>query len=82
MLAPLPISSSGVNPIHILPWGIFSFIILSHAVIISAIPALSSAPKRVVPSVVIKVLPFKFFKCGNFSTERTVPFKSVKSSPL
>ena len=69
-MAPLPISSSGVNPMHIFPWGIFSFIILSQAVNISAIPALSSAPKRVVPSVVINVLPFKFFKCGNFSTEK------------
>ena len=60
----------------------FSFMICSQAVKISAIPALSSAPKRVFPSVVIKVLPFNFFKCGNFSTDKTVPSLRITSSPL
>ena len=59
LCAPVPISSSGVNATQICPCGIFSVMIRSNIVIISAIPALSSAPKTVVPSVVIRVRPFK-----------------------
>ena len=48
-------------------------IISSTAVMISAIPALSSAPRRVVPSVVINVRPLKSARYGNSFTERTLP---------
>ena len=59
--APLPISSSGVNPILMSPCFISGlFIKYSIAVTISATPALSSAPSNVVPSVVIKSSPTKF----------------------
>ena len=52
--APLPISSSGVKQIEILPWqSSASSQISRHASIISATPALSSAPRSVVRSVTI-----------------------------
>ncbi|CSB75482.1 Uncharacterised protein [Vibrio cholerae] len=55
-MAPRPISSSGVNAIEISPWGIEeSASKISIAVMISAIPALLSAPNKVVPSVVMRL---------------------------
>ena len=55
---PIPISSSGVNAMQRGPCGIVLSLRCSIIVIISAIPALSSAPRMVVPSEVIRVLPF------------------------
>ena len=46
-----------------------SLISSSAAVRISAIPALSSAPRSVVPSVVISVLPLYVFNLGKSLTE-------------
>ena len=43
----------------------------SMAVMISATPALSSAPRSVVPSVVISVLPFKEVRDGKSLTFKT-----------
>ena len=45
----------------------------SAAVMISATPALSSAPSRVVPSVVIRVLPFKVFNSGKSDVFKSSP---------
>ena len=57
--------------------------IFSNIVIISAIPALLSAPRIVVPSEVIKVRPFKLGKCGKSATARVRPLvPSARSSPL
>ena len=61
---PIPISSSGVNATHIAGCSILLAVIYSIIVRISAIPALSSAPRIVVPSEVIRVLPFKEARCG------------------
>lgn len=47
-----------MKPIFIVPWGISGLLIkYSMVVIISATPALLSAPSKVVPSVVIIVSP-------------------------
>ena len=40
---------------------------------ISATPALSSAPSRVVPSVVIRVSPLSSFRNGNVEVFMTIP---------
>lgn len=53
--APLPTSSSGVKATRISPCGMFFCCNTASAVMISAIPALSSAPNKVLPSVVISV---------------------------
>ena len=45
----------------------------STSVIISAIPALSSAPRMVVPSVVISVWPVRALRCSNISGLRIRP---------
>ena len=61
-VAPLPTSSSGVKPMAILPWRmVLSLTSVSAIVIISATPALSSAPSTVVPSVTIRSCPFSSF---------------------
>ena len=72
-LAPSPISSSGVKAMHSLPWGRPFSSTVSTAVMISATPALSSAPSRVVPSVVIRVSPFIEVRKGKAETFITMP---------
>ena len=68
--APLPISSSGVKAIFMSPYlASLSLKSSSTAEIIMAMPALSSAPKSVVPSVVMIVSPFKSFKKGKSETD-------------
>ena len=53
----------------------------STAVTISATPALSSPPRRVVPSVTINSCPIKSFRNENFSTSVTMPLLSSMSPP-
>ena len=61
---PWPVSSSGEKIISILPCVIFGFSVKNlMAAIISAMPALSSAPRRVVPSVVM-IVSFSFAACA------------------
>ena len=55
------------------PWGRPSWIRVSTAVMISATPALSSAPSRVVPSVVMRVSPFIEARKGKSATFITAP---------
>ena len=64
------------------PCSTFSKIIYSTIVRISAMPALSSAPSMVVPSEVIRVLPFKLSRCGKSLRLRVSPlFPSLSSPP-
>ena len=58
---------------HSLPWGRPWVMTASAAVRISAMPALSSAPNRVVPSVVMRVSPFMEARKGKASTFMTAP---------
>ena len=51
------------------------------AVIISATPALSSAPRREVPSVVMSVRPFNVERVGKSDTLRYSPVPSNRISP-
>ena len=51
----------------------------SRAVIISAMPALSSAPRSVVPSVTTRVSPLYFSRSGKTAGERTTPFSSFRT---
>ena len=79
LVAPVPISSSGPQAKRIFPclnsgW----FIKYSPTVTISATPDLSSEPKSVFPSVVIKVSPIYFFKFGNSFTLKTISFSLFK----
>ena len=55
------------------PWGSPSRMTVSTAVRISAMPALSSAPSRVVPSEVIRVSPFIDARKGKALTFITAP---------
>ena len=55
--------------------------IYSIIVRISAIPALSSAPRIVVPSEVIRVLPFKEARCGKVSGLNISPLLPSNKSP-
>ena len=54
---------------------------VSSAVIISAMPALSSAPSRVVPSVVMSVMPTSFFRPGNAAGLSVSPLPARSTSP-
>ena len=58
---------------HSLPWGAPDCCRVSTAVMISATPALSSAPSRVEPSVVIRVSPFMLARKGKSLTRITAP---------
>ena len=71
--APCPISSSGAKHTATPPWGSPRFIRRSQTVRISAIPALSSAPSRVVPSVVMRVWPRQAMRSGNCAGLSTSP---------
>ena len=64
---------------RILPWGASGWVIqYSAAVMISATPALSSAPSRVVPSVWIRVWPSKSFNSGKSATRMVSwPFSTM-----
>ena len=73
--APLPTSSSGVKQTFISECSICGFsIIYFKASIISVIPALSSAPSRVVPSEVIIVFPIFCDKIENSLGDKTIFF--------
>ena len=50
-------------------------------VMMAATPALSSAPRTVVPSVVIRVWPLSDGRCGNFSALSTRPELPSTTSP-
>ena len=54
---------------------------VSTAVKISAIPALSSAPSRVVPSEVMRVSPFMEVRKGNTEGFITMPVAGRVTSP-
>ena len=71
-----------VNPMEIGPCGISPARRASASVIISATPALSSAPSTVVPSLVISVLPARDGRCGNTETSSVLPLSaSFRSFP-
>ena len=66
---PLPISSSAVKPILIVPCGICGFCSsMSTSVMIAATPALSSEPSSVVPSVVMMSSPIISASAGFCAT--------------
>ena len=54
---------------------------VSAAVRISATPDLSSAPSRVVPSVVMRVSPFSSFRKGKVEVFMTMPVPGRVTSP-
>jgi hypothetical protein len=66
---PVPTSSSGVKAIASVPRLICGFCFkVSIIVMISATPALSSEPSRVVPSAVMMSSPISVFNSGFFAT--------------
>ena len=77
--APRPTSSSVVNMTFTSPWGLPLSMSLSTADIISATPALSSAPSSVVPSVTISSSPTCFERPGQRASFMTTPDSKVNS---
>ena len=83
-ITPLPISSSQVNTTRTGPCGISGFSARTRAAsMMTATPALSSAPSSVVPSVVMIVLPTSASSSGFSATRITFDgsFGSTMSPP-